>query len=69
VLADGLVQPNNPTAFFDFAVRRNPHTLIGVNRDGDLMLVEVDGDTPASVGLSLPEAADLMQALTDRRPV
>jgi exopolysaccharide biosynthesis protein len=63
VLADGLVQPNNPTAFFDFAVRRNPRTLIGVNRDGDLMLVEVDGDTPASVGLSLPESADLMQAL------
>jgi exopolysaccharide biosynthesis protein len=63
VLADGLVQPNNPTAFYSFAVRRNPRTIIGVNRAGDLMLVEVDGDTPASVGLSLPEAAHLMQSL------
>ena len=63
VLADGLVQPNNPTAFYTFAVRRNPRTMIGVNRAGDMMLVEVDGDTPASVGLSLPEAASLMQSL------
>jgi exopolysaccharide biosynthesis protein len=63
VLADGLVQPDNPTAFYSFAVRRNPRTMIGVNRAGDLMLVEVDGDTPASVGLSLPEAASLMQSL------
>ena len=41
----------------------NKVTGLGVNRVGDLMLAEVDGDTPASVGLSLPEAAGLMRSL------
>jgi exopolysaccharide biosynthesis protein len=63
VLADGLVQPGNPTAFYSFAVMRNPRTMIGVDRAGRLLLVEVDGDTPTSIGLSLPEEADLMQSL------
>jgi hypothetical protein len=63
VLADGLVQPNNPTAFYTFAVRRNPRTMIGVDQYGRLLLVEVDGDVPSSQGLSLPEAAELMQSL------
>jgi exopolysaccharide biosynthesis protein len=63
VQADGLVQPDNPTAFYTFAVRRNPRTMIGVDNRGRFMLVEVDGDTPNSVGLSLPEAAELMQSL------
>ena len=46
---------------------RNPRTLAGVQRDGDLLLVTVDGRQPGwSAGVTLAEAARLMRALGAR---
>jgi exopolysaccharide biosynthesis protein len=43
---------------------RNPRTMAGVTREGDLLLVTVDGRQPGySVGLSFTEETRLMRAL------
>ncbi|MCL5035195.1 MAG: phosphodiester glycosidase family protein [Bacteroidetes bacterium] len=44
-----------------FAGKRHPRTSIGVSRDGtEVLLVVVDGRTKKSIGVTLPELADLM---------
>ncbi|WP_239079319.1 phosphodiester glycosidase family protein [Streptomyces sp. SID7909] len=44
--------------------RREPRTAAGVTEDGTLLLVTFDGRQPGvSVGVSMPEAADIMIAL------
>ncbi|WP_306318271.1 MULTISPECIES: phosphodiester glycosidase family protein [unclassified Streptomyces] len=50
--------PNNTLA------QRHPRSMAGVTASGDLLLVTVDGRNPAvSVGVSWPEAADVMKWL------
>jgi len=63
---EGFVQPDLPSFYYGFGVRRNPGTMAGVNA-GDLLLVTVDGRQPGySVGLSFPEEALVMHALGAR---
>jgi hypothetical protein len=62
--ADGLIHPDDPSYFYGWAIRRNPRTMIGTDRQGRLLLVEVDGRYAAhSQGLSIPEAGSLMRSL------
>ncbi|MFI9847643.1 phosphodiester glycosidase family protein [Nonomuraea sp. NPDC051941] len=45
-------------------LRRNPRTAAGVTRDGKIILLTVDGRRPShSVGLSIPEVAQVMRSL------
>lgn len=47
-----------------FTRSRHPRTLAGRTRDGTILLVTVDGRQPCcSLGMTLPEAADLLIAL------
>ncbi|MDN3355714.1 phosphodiester glycosidase family protein [Actinomadura sp. DC4] len=62
--ADGLLHPGDPSYFYGWGIRRNPRTMIGVDRRGRLLLVEADGRYAAhSQGLSIPEAGELMRSL------
>ncbi|MFB9838659.1 phosphodiester glycosidase family protein, partial [Actinoallomurus acaciae] len=62
--ADGLIHPDDPSYFYGWGIRRNPRTMIGVDRRGRLLLVEVDGRYAAhSEGLTIPEAGELMRSL------
>ncbi len=61
---EGFVQPDRPSFYYGFAISRNPRTMAGVTRDGDLLLVTVDGRAPGySVGESFTEEAATMRAL------
>jgi hypothetical protein len=42
---------------------RQPHTLVGWNREGHVYLVAVDGRQPASEGVNMAEAADFLVSL------
>jgi Phosphodiester glycosidase len=42
---------------------RQPHTLVGWNKEGHVYLVAVDGRQPASEGVSMAEAADFLVSL------
>jgi hypothetical protein len=56
-----------PEGFSSAFAARNPRTLAGVTRGGELLLVTVDGRQPRrSVGVTLVEAARLMRALGAR---
>ena len=62
--ADGLIHTDDPSFFYGWGIRRNPRTMIGTDRRGRLLLVEVDGRYAAlSQGLSIPEAGQLMRSL------
>jgi hypothetical protein len=62
--ADGLIHSDDPSYFYGWGIRRNPRTMIGTDRRGRLLLVEVDGRYAAlSQGLSIPEAGQLMRSL------
>lgn len=62
--AEGFVHPGDPGFYFAFAVSRNPRTMAGLQDDGDLLLVTVDGRQPGySIGMSFDEQARVMQAL------
>jgi Phosphodiester glycosidase len=68
--AEGFVYPENPEFYYRFGERRNPRTLAGITRDGDLLLVAVDGRRPGySVGASFEESAAIMDALGSREAV
>jgi Phosphodiester glycosidase len=68
--AEGFHWPEDPGFYYRFGVRRNPRTLAGVERDGDLLLVAVDGRAPGhSVGASFRESAAVMDALAARDAV
>ena len=61
---EGFEHPGDPVFFYAFGIARNPRTMAGVTRDGDLLLVTVDGRQPGySVGLSFTEESRLMRAL------
>jgi Phosphodiester glycosidase len=63
-VAEGFVQPDLPSFYYGFGVRRNPRTMAGVSAAGDVLLVTVDGRQPGySVGLSFAEEAAVMRAL------
>ena len=65
--AEGFRPLEAPGFFASFVKARNPRTLAGVHRDGDLLLATVDGRQPGwSAGVTLAEAARLMRALGAR---
>jgi hypothetical protein len=62
--AEGFDHPDDPGFYYAFALRRNPRTIAGVERDGDLLLVAVDGRAPGySAGLDFEEEAAVMRSL------
>jgi hypothetical protein len=65
--AEGFAPIAAPWFYGSFVAGRHPRTLAGVRSDGTLLLVTVDGRRPGwSAGVTLPEAARLMQALGAR---
>ena len=67
---EGFRPPQAPGFFRTFVAGRNPRTLAGVRADGTLLLVTVDGRRAGwSVGMTLPEAARLMQRLGAREAI
>ncbi|MEJ7631605.1 MAG: phosphodiester glycosidase family protein, partial [Rubrobacteraceae bacterium] len=68
--AEGFVYPEDPEFYYRFGERRNPRTLAGVTRKGDLLLVAVDGRAPGySVGASFEESAEIMDSLAAEEAV
>ena len=68
LLRDGApTQSADAEAFFGTSIpQRHPRSAIGVEADGAVWLVVVDGRQPDSRGVTLPELADLMAALGAR---
>jgi hypothetical protein len=65
--AEGFDHPDDPGFLYGFGLRRNPRTMAGVERDGDLLLVAVDGHAPGySAGLDFEEEAAVMRSLGAR---
>jgi hypothetical protein len=63
-LADGIVHPGDPSFGYGWGIKRNPRTMVGLDRRGRLLIVAVDGRQPGySEGLSLLEGARLMAGL------
>lgn len=60
---DGMVQPASPGAFYGWSHQRNPRTIAGIDAQGRLVLVTVDGRQTSSVGMSLSESAQLAEDL------
>jgi hypothetical protein len=60
---DGMEQAENPGAFYGWTHQRNPRTVAGIDAQGRLVLVTVDGRQTGSVGASIAEAADLARDL------
>jgi exopolysaccharide biosynthesis protein len=57
----GFSYDENLEFFHRFGLRRNNRTLAGLRRDGTLLLITVDGRTPAtSIGLTFDESAALL---------
>ncbi|MFI8327241.1 phosphodiester glycosidase family protein [Streptomyces sp. NPDC085529] len=67
-VADGVVREGPDQSFtYEWTVRANPRSMIGVDDRGRLMLVVVDGRRPGvSEGLGIDGAARLMRALGAR---
>ncbi|MZD04437.1 sporulation domain-containing protein [Streptomyces sp. SID5785] len=61
--ADGMIQEDNPSFDYGWVHKRNPRTLAGVDAAGRTVLVTADGRATDSLGLSVPEAADVARAL------
>jgi len=47
----------------DIAIGRAPRTAIGIDKDGNLLLVVVDGRQPSSIGMTLLELAQFLREL------
>lgn len=60
---DGMVQPADPGAQYGWTHQRNPRTIAGVDAQGRLLMVTVDGRQEDSWGMSVAEAADLARQL------
>lgn len=60
---DGMVQPADPGAQYGWTHQRNPRTIAGVDAQGRLLVVTVDGRQEDSWGMSVAEAADLARRL------
>ncbi len=67
-VADGVVRDGpDPSFTYDWTVRANPRSMIGVDDRGRLILVVADGRRPGvSEGLGIDGAARLMRALGAR---
>ena len=66
LLSAGQITVNSDQERFpsDIAVGRAPRTAIGLKADGTLLIVTVDGRSPShSIGLTLPETAQLLKEL------
>ncbi|MEU7788025.1 phosphodiester glycosidase family protein [Amycolatopsis sp. NPDC049159] len=62
--ADGIVHPGDPSFVYGWGVKRNPRTMVGLDRRGRLLIVTADGRQPGySEGLSLVEGAELLKRL------
>ncbi|MGW6020350.1 phosphodiester glycosidase family protein [Streptomyces sp. NPDC055099] len=62
--ADGIVRAGDRSFAYTWGIKRNPRMLLGVDRQGRLLLVGADGRQPGiSDGLGLGEAAELMKSL------
>lgn len=62
--ADGVVHPGDPSFVYGWGVKRNPRTMVGLDRHGRLLIVTADGRQPGfAEGLSLLEGAKLMAKL------
>ncbi|MEU0796261.1 phosphodiester glycosidase family protein [Amycolatopsis sp. NPDC005961] len=62
--ADGIVHPGDPSFVYGWGVKRNPRTMVGLDRQGRLLIVTADGRQPGfAEGLSLIEGAQLMARL------
>ena len=65
--AEGFAPLSAPWFYGSFVAGRHPRTLAGVQEDGTLLLVTVDGRRAGwSAGVTLPEAARVMRALGAR---
>ncbi|GAA3433237.1 phosphodiester glycosidase family protein [Kutzneria kofuensis] len=63
-VADGISHPGDPSYLYGWAVKRNPRTMVGIDRSGRLVVVTVDGRQPGySEGFSLLEGAHLLAGL------
>lgn len=60
---DGMVQPTQPGAFYGWSRQRNPRTPAGIDAEGRLVLATAAGRQTESVGMSLPETAELAESL------
>lgn len=64
---DGVVHPGDPSYVYSWAIKRNPRTMVGIDRLGRLLVVTVDGRQPGySEGFSLLEGADFLRSLGAR---
>lgn len=61
---EGAIKPSDLSFNFSWAEDRQPRTMVGVDAEGDLLLVTADGRDPGvSEGLTLSEEASFMQGL------
>lgn len=62
--ADGIERAGDRSFAYTWGIKRNPRTLLGVDRQGRMLLVTADGRQPGlSDGLGLHEGAELMKSL------
>ncbi|MFF1697832.1 phosphodiester glycosidase family protein [Streptomyces sp. NPDC058257] len=62
--ADGIERAGDPSFAYTWGIKRNPRMLLGVDRQGRVLLVGADGRQPGySDGFGLSEAAELMKSL------
>ncbi|MGW1373079.1 phosphodiester glycosidase family protein [Streptomyces sp. NPDC002446] len=62
--ADGIERTGDPSFAYTWGIKRNPRMLLGVDRQGRLLLVAADGRQPGrSDGFGLNEGAELMKSL------
>jgi len=61
---EGVIDPADLSFNYAWAEIRQPRTIVGIAKNGDLILVTVDGREPGtSEGSTLSEEADLMKSL------
>lgn len=62
--ADGIERIGDPSFAYTWGIKRNPRMLLGVDRQGRVLLVAADGRQPGySDGFGLNEGAELMKSL------
>ncbi|MFD0554562.1 phosphodiester glycosidase family protein [Streptomyces rectiviolaceus] len=62
--ADGIERAGDRSFAYTWGIKRNPRMLIGVDRQGRMLLVGADGRQPGySDGFGLNEGAELMKSL------
>ncbi|QUQ71266.1 phosphodiester glycosidase family protein [Kutzneria sp. CA-103260] len=63
-VADGVSHPGDPSYLYGWAIKRNPRTMVGLDRSGRLIIVTVDGRQPGySEGFSVLEGARMLAGL------